>query len=583
MDAISEIKSRISIEDVVGKYVQLKKAGRHFKALCPFHQEKTPSFYVSPEKQLAYCFGCHRGGDIFKFLREVERIEFVEALKLLADQAGVTLPERVVTEKKGKRDKLKALHKEAAEYYVKQLHESKAGAEALSYLKKRKFEKETVAKFGFGYSPKEGKELIAALLKNGYSIDEILESGIGVRRGIGAGEAVDRFRGRLIVPIHDAYGDVIAFGGRALEQGQEPKYLNSSETPLYEKGNILYAFHFAKEAIKKEDKVFLAEGYMDVIRSHEAGISNVVGTCGTALTGNHVRFLKRFTENLVFFFDGDEAGKQACFRAFEPAISEGMTIHVLRPPEGKDPDDWIREDAKEVKEAIKDSPLFFDFLFDEMSRTRDLSRIDEQKKALSEIFPFISKVKSGIEQDQYFQKLGRIFQVQPKVLYGEFSRFKGTPLSVRETFESKTSPFSTGEYILGCLLQYPETWQWAKNTLSEADFDGDQNSLYKIIESTYNIDRKPENDIFSFIAEDLQEKARLLALFSEAQNGDLPYGEILDEVKLAVGKYLREKREEKKKRLLMKIREAEEKRDQRIVQKLLGEYDALIKILGSAR
>lgn len=577
MDPISEIKSRISIEDLVSKYVQLKKAGRHFKALCPFHQEKTPSFYVSPEKQLAYCFGCHRGGDIFKFIREVERIDFVEALKLLADRAGVELPKKFVTGKKGKRDRLKSIHQDAAEYYQKQLWETKKGESVLSYLlKKRKFSKETVKKFGLGVSPDEGNELISQFLKQGYSSEEILESGVGVSRQVGSGEIRDRFHGRLIIPIFDIYGDIVAFGGRALREDQQPKYLNSPETPLYEKGNMFYAMHAAKENIKKHDKAVLVEGYMDVIRAHEAGIEHAIGTCGTAFTGNQVRLLKRFTNTVVFFFDGDEAGKEATFRAFEPAISEGMSIQVLRPPKGKDPDDWIRDDPKEVKEALTDPPFFFDFLLQEIAETHNLTRPDEQKKALAKVFPFFSKVKSGIEQDQYLQKLAKIFQVQPKVLYSEFSRFKGAPEYVRETFETKISAFTTGEYLLGCFLQYPETWETLKKELFETDFDGEQNRLYKIIESIYNTDRPSGDDIFISISEEFQEKARVLALFSEAQNGDLPYEDILEEVKRATKKFLQEKREEQKRRLLLKIKEAEGERDQRSLQRLLVEYQALL-------
>jgi DNA primase len=324
---VEQIKARLSIVDVVGSYIKLDKAGSSFKALCPFHNEKSPSFNVSPSRDAYYCFGCNRGGDIFSFVEEIEGIEFVDALKLLADRAGVTLTHDI-KENKSEREHLASLMEEATLFYERQLLQNTA---VKAYLVDRGLTEETVRSFRIGFAPLEWRAVYDHLRSKHFSDAEIEKAGL-VKPTEGK-EPYDRFRGRVMFPIFDANGRVVAFSGRVFGEQKNKdgsdvaKYINSPETPLYDKSSIMFGYDRAKRAIRTQNFTILVEGQMDLIMSHQAGTENTVAVSGTALTEKHLTLLKRLSDNLVFAFDADEAGLRATARAFRLALALGMACY----------------------------------------------------------------------------------------------------------------------------------------------------------------------------------------------------------------------------------------------------------------
>jgi len=338
MNHLEEIRAKLSIEDIVGGYLQLKKAGRNLKGLCPFHNDTRPSFMISPEKGIAYCFACNTGGDIFKFIQLIEKVEFPEAVKLLADRAGVRLPQFKPEAHNAKLRTLKA-NEEAASFFAQQLKKSKVG---MKYFKERGLNEETIKEFNLGFAADSYHALKDELLKTGFSEKELLNGGLLSQRSIADKSTYDRFRNRYIFPIRDHQGSTVGFGGRIIGEG-EPKYLNSPDTAVYNKSFVLYGLDLAKDAIKQEDFAIFVEGYMDVIAAHQAGTKNTVATSGTALTPLQLKLIKRYTTNIAFAFDQDAAGTQATKRAIELAQEAELSIKVILIPTGKDPDDCIRE------------------------------------------------------------------------------------------------------------------------------------------------------------------------------------------------------------------------------------------------
>jgi DNA primase len=421
-----EIKQKLNIVDIVGEYVQLKKAGQNHRACCPFHNEKTPSFMVSEEKQIFKCFGCSEGGDVFSFIMKIEGIEFIDALKLLAGKAGVELKQQDPREQ-SKRNRILEVLDLTAKFFNKALFESKEGKVARDYLAKRKMEEVTQDEFMIGYSPDSWDILTQFLKKKRYNDEEIVESGLVVRKDSGLGY-YDRFRGRLMFPIWDVHGSVVGFGGRVLEGGCHPngwsadrlkkqaKYLNSPQGLVYDKSRMLYGINKAKQEIRKNDLAIVVEGYMDVIASHETGIKNVVSASGTALTSEQIDLLKRYTNNLLLSFDMDAAGDMATKRGIEIAQQKGMNLKILQLPKGKDPDECIREDAAIWKEAINSAKSIMDYYFENILKGLDLSKVEDKKKAAAGLLTQIKNIPDRIEQSHYLQKLAGLLNVDEQIL-----------------------------------------------------------------------------------------------------------------------------------------------------------------------
>jgi len=460
---IEEIKNRLDIAEVVGEYVQLQKAGANFRALCPFHAEKSPSFFVSPVRQSWHCFGgCGEGGDIFKFIMKVEGVEFGDALRLLAKKAGVELPQRDPrsAQWETERKRLLEILERACLFFEKQLAASSAGQEVQKYLKERGVQEESTAKWRLGYAPDSQLGLHDFLVQSGYRSSEIGRAGLLTRSGQ---DTFDRFRGRIIFPVFDLNSQVAGFGGRVFgrKEGEDlAKYVNTSSTPVYDKGRILYGLDKAKLAIRRQDFVILVEGYMDAILMAQAGWENVVATSGTALTENHLLVLKRYASNLYAAFDRDEAGEEATKRGIELALQQGFQVRVVAMPAGKDPADTVLENPEMVGKLVEQSQSVFDFFF-EQALSRHHKTTPEGKRAIGEaLLPVIRKIPNSIERAHWIQRLARELDVKEEDVQEELLKIKAGPSAIaiaqRKAVLPKTRNELLEERALSLLFRVPE-------------------------------------------------------------------------------------------------------------------------------
>ncbi len=462
MNDIEEIKSRLNIIDIIGKHVKLKKAGRNFKGLCPFHNEKSPSFVVSPERQIFHCFGCGKGGTVFDFVMEYHHVDFPEALEDLAGEAGVKLTRRgAASPEAGLKEKIFAVNHLASEFYHYMLTKHALGEKGLAYLKGRGISDKSMKTFTLGYSPNSWEGLYRYLRKKGYD-DEIMErAGLVLKSSyVGGGRAgyYDRFRGRIMFTLKDHRGNVVGFAGRVLDPtAKEAKYINTSETPVYVKSNVLYGLDVTKDAIQKSNEAIIMEGELDVISSFQAGIGNAVAIKGTALTEGHVRLLKRFTDRLVFALDSDLAGDAASRRGIEIADSQGFDMRVLSLPSGKDPDEAARESEGLLKKAIKDAIPVYDYFLVSASKRFDGTTAYGKKKISEEILPVLAKIDNPIVQHHYVKKLGQLIGSSEDIITEGMRRQVRRQDRPAPVAEPKTSAFTRPEklevYILALLLQ----------------------------------------------------------------------------------------------------------------------------------
>ncbi len=431
---IDEIKSRLDIVEVIGSYIKLQKTGANFRATCPFHSEKKPSFFVSPARQIWHCFGCGRGGDIFTFVKEIEGIEFGDALRLLAQKAGVELkPMR--PEFRTERQRLYEICELATRFFERQLSASSAGKEARKYLISRGISEDSIKKWRLGYSPDTWQGLLKFLISKGYSETEVIKAGLVVKREEGSNsqfpisnfQSYDRFRGRIIFPIFDLNSQVVGFGGRVFKERDKTeiaKYLNTPNTLLYDKSRILYGLDKAKVEIRKKNSCVLVEGYTDVIMAHQAGTQNVVATSGTALTPYQLKIVKRYSENLILGFDMDVAGESATKKGIDLAQGLGFNLKVIRLPEGKDAAEIISKNPKEWKEALENPKSILEFYFQSAFSGRDL-KTPEGKKEISKILlPALKRIPNQIEKSFWIQRLAEELEVKEESIEEELKKVK---------------------------------------------------------------------------------------------------------------------------------------------------------------
>lgn len=408
-DTVQQIKERLSIQDIVSPYVKLARAGRSMRGLCPFHKEKTPSFHVSLERGTWHCFGCGEGGDGFSFIEKIEGVDFKSALKILAEKAGVTLEYRSRSPEDGeKKDRLRELMSRACEWYAEKLPGSSAEAYALS----RGLSRESVAQWGLGYAPEAWRALLEALSAKGYVIAELVAAGLVKEADGKPGTYYDRFRNRLMFPIRDTAGHAVAFTGRTLEIGdqkdgvQTAKYLNSPETELYHKSEILFGMDRAKDAIRTRGFTLLVEGQMDVLHAHQAGFTNAVALSGTALSERHLALMKRYSENLMLVLDADPAGLKATARSAALALRQGLRVKAVALPSGKDPADLIGEDQQEFSKRVAAGKPIVEFFLTELAeRERDPHRL--LRTAESVVLPLIRAIQSPMEREHFVQAAAR--------------------------------------------------------------------------------------------------------------------------------------------------------------------------------
>jgi DNA primase len=501
-----EIKARVNIVDFIGGYVRLQKTGTTWKACCPFHNEKTPSFVVNEERQFWHCFGCGKSGDIFTFLMETEGVGFREALKILADRAGVELPQYNPNLEKEKNRGLEILEL-TTKFYHKQLWEGVGKSEVLDYLRQRGIVDKSIQEFRLGYAPDGWRNLLDFLLSRGYEMEEISKTGVIVNKQDNSQRFYDRFRDRIIFPIADAMGRVVGFTARVAPGGDESqaKYVNTPESEFYHKSRILYGIDKAKNAIKKLDQAVLVEGNMDVIASFQSGIENVIAVSGTALTQAQIDIIKRYTQNLYLFFDADVAGRQATIRSCEMAFANDMNVFIVVPKEGKDAADIVKKNPKDLIDLIKGAGLAMEYFLQELFLQYDLEKIDDKKKIINGAVMLISNFPKEIDKQHWGKKLAQRLDVDEKIIFNEISAVSNGKDQYRKEIqkeEVKNIFFQTqkrsgiiGERIISLFLRDENIWKKAEEKYGHkiSEYFKDNNFISNVLslgrENDFRFDR----------------------------------------------------------------------------------------------
>jgi DNA primase len=461
MDQVQEIKNKLNIVDIAREYIpQMKQAGTNWKALCPFHTEKTSSFIISQDKQIWHCFGCGEGGDIFEFVKRIENVDFSESLRILAKKAGVTLKKQD-PKLLDLKSRLLDLQQEAAKFFVAHLWQTTAGKQTLIYLQERGLTEDTIKQWHLGYAPDGFDKLSLHLKKAGYAEHEIKQSGLVVVKE--RGDYFDRFHQRLMFPLHDVHGQIVGFTGRLLvAKKDQGKYVNSPQTVLYNKSLLLYGLASGKDKIKSAGQVVLVEGQMDVLQAHQAGFTNVVASSGTALTVEQLDILKRFAQEIIFAFDADSAGEKAILRSTDLALKSGWKCLVLILPPGEDPDSFIKKDPQNWMEAIAKASEVMEYFFNHYAARYDLATLDGKKQTAKALLALIAKLPDPIERDFYLQKLASFVNIAETALR------ESLPRSVNGTTDDRHLEISMRELTtwqkisqryLAWLLVRSDWWQ----------------------------------------------------------------------------------------------------------------------------
>jgi DNA primase len=475
---IDEVKNAADIVTVISDYVSLKKAGNSYKGLCPFHAEKSPSFNVHRDRGFFHCFGCGVGGDVFKFVELQEKVGFTDAVRQLAQRFGIPVPELDTTEDgretAAEREALLKMHEVAAGYFQEQL-ETPAGARVRDYLQReRGLTPPTIATLGLGYAPASRDGLRQRLVKQGFTADAYLKSGLVVRRDDGS--EVDRFRHRLMVPIARDTGSIIAFGGRALDQDQVPKYLNSPETPIYSKSRTLYGLHLTKGDLRTSGFAIIVEGYFDFAQVYQAGGLPVVATCGTALTPQQALLLRRFAPKALLCYDPDAAGQGAAERSCELLVSEGFDVNVARLPAGEDPDTFVQRHGRDAYvEQLRQSRPYLEFLLDRAASGHDFTRDDTRREFLRSMLAVAARIPDPAARDHFADRLAHKARVTEEVVRAEIRKTaaaRKTELPV-ERLRALSAPLRDVEKgLLWSLMHAPEEAAVVLSHLEDADFEG---------------------------------------------------------------------------------------------------------------
>jgi len=471
-DAVQEIKDRLDLVDLVSEHLRLQKAGRDLKGLCPFHSEKTASFYVSPEKQLWHCYGCGKGGDHFTFIEGIEHLDFKGTLRLLAEKTGVVLEESPGAGRQRELKKtIERLNGMAAQYFHHILLENAAGKTALMQLESRGVTRQSIKEFQLGFAPagQHRDNLVRFLRKHGVPDKEMVEAGLATRltpspalptrgrendqafptRGRESEELWDRFRQRIMIPIHDEHGELVGFGGRVIDDSQQPKYLNTSQTALYDKGRTLFNLFRARKSIHEQKHAVLMEGYFDAITAWQAGVTNVVTTSGTALTEHQVRLLKRETQELLLAFDRDDAGLNATQRAIELASKSGIYIKVVRVPQGKDPDDYLRAHP-DGWPALREHALpEWEYLLRQALSGLDLTDAEDRRRGVEVVIPVLAKIPEASVLEIYAQQAGAWLRIDAGALLRDVRSLPPPRPSPQGggRFISRASPEGGGRFV----------------------------------------------------------------------------------------------------------------------------------------
>lgn len=473
-DLLEEIRNRCDIVDIISDYVHLKPAGKGFKGLCPFHGEKTPSFMVSPEKQLFHCFGCGEGGNVFNFLMKYEKISFFEAVKMLAKKSGVSLPvdeekENILNKQK---ERLYKLNNLAANYYRECLFKSNQGKKIINYLKKRGINDTSVEKYRLGYAPYGWDALTNFLKKKGYSYEELIKARI-INKSKIEGKYIDYFRDRIIFPIFNLSGRVIGFGGRVLDDSL-PKYINSPETLVYNKGSNLYSLNFAREDIRKKDFLIIVEGYTDVLITQQNGFNNVAASLGTALTTKQIDLIKRFTDTVLIAYDADSAGNMATLRSLDLLVKAGLDVKVIDLPQGYDPADFlIKKGSNPFQSLIDGSLSLIDYKLKLLYFKYSIKTIEGKVKVVKGILPTLSVIGNEVELRAQTKKISEELKLSEEAILIELKRYKRGAKDSSHNFiklNSESGNIKAEKILIGCMLENEEIARDILKRLKAEDF-----------------------------------------------------------------------------------------------------------------
>lgn len=573
---IEEIKSRIDIVELAAEYLSLKKAGRNYLGLCPFHQEKTPSFTVSREKQIFYCFGCGEGGNVITFLMKIANKTFPEAIKELAEKTGVILPQRLTGNDGRRNDSLREgitdLNLWAAQHYVRNLS-SPAGRIARDYLQARGITPETVKQFRLGFAPDMWRSLADHIEGSSLSLKMAEQAGLVVASKEGG--FYDRFRGRLIFPIENVSGEIVAFGGRILEKG-EPKYLNSPESPVYVKGRNLYGLNKTKEEIRKRGFALIVEGYFDLISLWNAGIGNVVASLGTALTREHLELLRRYTIEVVALFDPDEAGRKALDRSLELFLSMDMRAKALVLPGGLDPDDYVKEFGKnKLEELISNAQPLSDYYIENVLGGG--KTFEDKREMIKTAMEFINKISDRKEKDLFIKRIAEKTGLDQELLIKEV--YKNTSLVKSKVLRDK-QPFDVSNdmvelHLIQFMLEYPQKTIHVKDeNILNYFLQPQLRALGEKIIDAYKLLGFVDLGLILSADEDAPLRERLFRLMMEA----LPADDVIlekiftDNIRQIKRKWYKDQHRQIK----LKLAQAQEKGNQELLNKLLREKEKLL-------
>lgn len=578
MDAVEEIKTRLSIEDVVADYLELKRSGRNLKGLSPFQAEKTPSLMVSPEKQIWHDFSSNKGGNMFSFIMEMEGVDFRGSLEILARKAGVDLE---VYGKSRSNSKLKERLGEALDlatrYFQQNLIKNPGSLEYL--MGKRGFTKETLLNFKLGYAPLSDDGLTSAMKKRGYTDDELVKAGVAVMRYRGLG---DMFRGRIVVPLLDQMGSAIGFTARQLvDDPNSPKYINTPQTMLYDKGRHVFALFQAKDAIRSSKYCVVVEGNLDVVSSHQAGVRQCVATAGTAVTESHLKALSKFTQDIRLCFDRDGAGLNATERAIEIAQGLDIKLSVIDIEGAKDPDELIQKDPNAWLEAITKPIYAMDWLIARYAQSYDISTASGKKSFTDHMIRAVRRLTDSVEREHYLDKIAEMSDVSRAAMRSKFSQKDSEPEERRrktahiDLNEVRPDHTAYQDQLLGLLLLYPLTRRVFETIEFEPTFSTPERQ-YIFEFMTIN----PQTTITAELPEDLQsvkDYVNIMLLKAEELYQDLDANERLIEVNDLVRRLQKDYKKQKQSEITKSVREAEEAGDYTRVQELLGSFNDLLK------
>jgi DNA primase len=574
---LDQIQDRSDIVEVIQRAVPLKRAGRGFSAPCPFHSEKTPSFTVSPDKQIFHCFGCGAGGNVFTFVMKYDKLTFPEAVRQLAQSAGVLLPEdEEFRKKEDSRQPLYAAVQAATEFFRSELTKTAADAPVRKYIAKRRLTDEALSKFKIGYSPEAWDALLKTLARD-HGVETLTRAGLLLERENKSGH-YDRFRNRMMFPITDLRGRVIGFGARVLDDSL-PKYVNSPESEIYHKGRVLYGFYEGLDAIRHENRVLLVEGYMDVIGCHAAGVEIAAAASGTSLTTDQIRALKRFTSNVTVLFDADKAGEAATLRGLDLLVEENCTVNVATLTDGHDPDSFVREfGAEKFRESVDAAVPLFDYKYQLLARRHDARQVEGKVRIAAEMLSTIRRIPNEITKHGYLSELSRRLGISEDALKVELAKASTSPRPVELSQPDQKAaaaakargPVRTLEkQLLGFLMHSAKYWQTGVDRLTLEDFaHNDARVLAKMIFEASDWQEIEEKRILNTVQD--QETVKLLV--SQAAHEV----EILDDTDRAFAQCLQSLEGEKKEQMLQRLRremaEAEKARDTERLKVLQIEY-----------